>query len=32
VNRAGADYVAGSNGALFGPQGNLRASVADLGR
>ena len=32
ANRAGPDYVAGSNGALFGPQGNLRASVADLGR
>ena len=32
VNRAAPDYVIGSNGALFGPQGNLRASVADLGR
>ncbi len=29
---AGADYVIGSNGALFGPQGGLRASAADLGR
>jgi CubicO group peptidase (beta-lactamase class C family) len=32
VNRAGGDYAIGSNGTLFGPQGNLRASVADLGR
>src|SRR6202008_3560861 len=32
ANRAGPDYEAGSNGALFGPQGNLRASAADLGR
>ena len=29
---APADYVIGSNGALFGPQGGLRASAADLGR
>jgi CubicO group peptidase (beta-lactamase class C family) len=32
VSRAGNDYVIGSNGTLFGPQGNLRASAADLGR
>jgi CubicO group peptidase (beta-lactamase class C family) len=32
VNRASPDYILGSNGALFGPQGNLRASVADLAR
>ena len=29
---AGAAYEIGSNGALFGPQGGLRASTADLGR
>jgi len=28
--RVGADYVPGSNGLLFGPQGSLRSSVADL--
>ncbi len=32
VPRAGPGYVIGSNGTLFGPQGNLRASAADLGR
>lgn len=32
VNRAGPGYAVGANGALFGPQGNLRASAADLGR
>ena len=32
VNRAGPDYVVGSDGALLGPQGNLRASIADLSR
>jgi CubicO group peptidase (beta-lactamase class C family) len=32
VPAARADYVIGSNGALFGPQGGLRASAADLGR
>lgn len=32
VARAGPGYVIGSNGTLFGPQGNLRASAADLGR
>jgi len=32
VNRAGSAYRIGSNGALFGPQGNLRASVEDLAR
>jgi CubicO group peptidase (beta-lactamase class C family) len=32
VNRAPPGYVIGSNGALFGPQGNLRASAADLAR
>lgn len=30
--RAGAGYVIGSNGTLFGPHGNLHLSVADLGR
>jgi len=30
--RAGPMYEIGSNGTLFGPQGNLRASAADLGR
>src|SRR6185295_8736653 len=32
VHRAAPGYAVGSNGALFGPQGNLRASAADLGR
>jgi CubicO group peptidase (beta-lactamase class C family) len=32
ANRATPGYVIGSNGTLFGPQGNLRASAADLGR
>jgi CubicO group peptidase (beta-lactamase class C family) len=32
VHRAANGYEVGSNGALFGPQGNLRASAADLGR
>ena len=32
VNRAFPDYRLASNGGLFGPQGNLRASAADLGR
>ena len=32
VPAARADYEIGSNGALFGPQGGLRASAADLGR
>lgn len=32
VNRADETYAIGTNGALFGPQGNLRASAADLGR
>ena len=31
VPRAGPDYQIGSNGTLFGPQGNLRISAADLG-
>ena len=30
--RASDGYVVGSNGTLFGPQGGLRASAADLGR
>lgn len=30
--RASEGYVVGSNGTLFGPQGGLRASAADLGR
>jgi len=30
--RARADYVPGSNGTLFGPQGNARMSVEGLGR
>lgn len=30
--RAGADYVPGSNGTLFGPQGNCRLSADGLGR
>jgi CubicO group peptidase (beta-lactamase class C family) len=32
VPRASAGYVIGSNATLFGPQGNLHVSVADLGR
>ena len=32
VARAGPGYVPGRNGTLFGPQGSLRASAADLGR
>lgn len=32
VHRAASGYETGTNGALFGPQGNLRASAADLGR
>jgi len=32
VPRGGAAYEIGSNGTLFGPQGGLRASAADLGR
>jgi len=32
VSRAPANYEIGSNGTLFGPQGGLRASAADLGR
>ena len=32
VSRAGANYVIGSNGTLFGPQGGARLSAADLGR
>ena len=32
VSRAGPDYEIGSNGTLFGPQGGVRASAADLGR
>jgi len=32
ASRAAADYRIGSNGSLFGPQGGLRASAADLGR
>ncbi|QJR14637.1 serine hydrolase domain-containing protein [Usitatibacter palustris] len=32
VPRAGPNYVPGRNGALFGPQGALRASITDLGR
>ena len=31
-SRARPDYEIGSNGTLFGPQGGLRASAADLGR
>jgi CubicO group peptidase (beta-lactamase class C family) len=31
VSRAKENYAIGSNGTLFGPQGGLRASVADLG-
>ena len=32
AHRAAAGYEIGGNGTLFGPQGNLRASAADLGR
>ncbi len=32
AHRAASGYAVGSNGTLFGPQGNLRASAADLGR
>ena len=32
VSRAGDEYEIGTNGTLFGPQGGLRASAADLGR
>ncbi len=32
LTRAEPDYVIGRNGALFGPQGSLRATAADLGR
>lgn len=32
VPRAGPNYVIGSNGTLFGPQGNLRVSADGLGR
>ena len=32
VSRARDDYAIGTNGTLFGPQGGLRASIADLGR
>ncbi len=32
VPRAGPNYVVGSNGTLFGPQGACRLSAADLGR
>ncbi len=32
VARAGPGYVPGNNGTLFGPQGNLRISAADLGK
>jgi CubicO group peptidase (beta-lactamase class C family) len=32
VPRAGPDYVVGSNGTAFGPQGNIRLSAADLGK
>ena len=30
--RAGPDYIIGSNGTAFGPQGNIRLSAADLGK
>ena len=30
VSRAGDDYENGTNGTLFGPQANLRATAADL--
>lgn len=32
VHRAASGYTVGSNGTLFGPQGNLRASAVGLGR
>lgn len=32
VPRAGPNYVAGTNGTLFGPQGACRLSAADLGK
>ena len=32
VPRGWTDYAVGDNGILYGPQGNLRASAADLGR
>lgn len=32
LSRAGPNYVIGSNGTLFGPQGACRLSAADLGR
>ena len=32
VSRAGPNYVIGSNGTLFGPQGACRLSASDLGR
>jgi CubicO group peptidase (beta-lactamase class C family) len=32
VPRAGTGYVPGTNGTLYGPQGNLRATAGDLGR
>lgn len=32
VSRAGPNYVVGTNGTLFGPQGACRLSAADLGR
>jgi CubicO group peptidase (beta-lactamase class C family) len=32
VPRAGQDYVIGTNGTAFGPQGNIRLSAADLGK
>ena len=32
VPRTGTDYVIGSNGTAFGPQGNIRLSAADLGK
>ena len=32
VPRAGPEYEIGSNGTLYGPQGNVRLSAADLGK
>jgi len=32
ISRAGPDYLPGSNGTLFGPQGGLRISAIDLGK
>ena len=32
VSRAGPDYVVGSNGTLFSPQGGIRLSAFDLGK